>query len=393
LSYTRAWCIQAVPAPVRAGRVVQASPYARPMSDERLVRFRPRAVLSVIGVLIAVAVVLEVIWVTKSVLIWVLVALFLAMALNPAVELLVRRGIRRPLAVGIVFVGALLVVVGIAATFVPTLVREVNDFADAVPGYIDDITKGRGRLGFLERDYHIVERARDAIEKSGVGGVLGLSSTALSVTKSILNAVVAVVTIAFLTLFMLLEGPAWVERIYSLVPEESQPRWRKVGGDIYRTVGGYVTGNLAISLVAGVTSTIVLLVLEVPYAVALGLVVAVLDLVPLAGATIAAVIVIAVGFLHSTTAGIILIVFFIVYQQLENHVLQPLVYGRTVQLSPLVVLVAVLMGAELAGVIGALGAIPVAGSLQVVLLDWLDHRRQRILEPPGPPPQAADLPS
>ena len=138
-----------------------------------------------------------------------------------------------------------------------------------------------------------------------------------------------------------------------------------MGGDIYRTVGGYVSGNLAISLIAGVTSTVVLLVLGVPYAVALGLVVAILDLIPLAGATIAAIIVSAVGFLHSTTSGIVLVVFFILYQQLENHVLQPLVYGRTVQLSPLIVLIAVLMGAELAGVIGALGAIPVAGSIQV----------------------------
>ena len=254
----------------------------------------------------------------------------------------------------------------------------MNDLADAVPGYIDDLTSGRGRLGFLERDYQIVERAREAIEKSGVGGVLGLSNTALSLTKSILNAVIAVVTIAFLTLFMLLEGPAWVERIYSLISEPAQPRWRKVGGDIYRTVGGYVTGNLAISLIAGVVSTAVLLVLGVPYAVALGLIVALLDLIPLAGATLAAIIVSAVGFLHSTTAGIVLVIFFVLYQQLENHVLQPLVYGRTVQLSPLIVLVAVLMGAELAGVIGALGAIPVAGSIQVVVVDWLEHRRQKV---------------
>ena len=363
------------------------------MLDEHLIRFRPRAILSVIGVILGVAIVLEVLWVTRSVIIWVLIALFLAMALNPAVEFLVRRGFRRGAAVGIVFVGAILVIAGIAATFVPTLVKEVNDLADAVPGYIDDLTRGRGKLGFLERDYQIVERAREAIEKSGAGGVLGLSSTALSLTKSILNAVVAIVTIAFLTLFMLLEGPAWVERIYGLISEPAQPRWRKVGGDIYRTVGGYVTGNLAISLIAGVTSTAVLLILGVPYAVALGLIVALLDLIPLAGATIAAIIVSAVGFLHSTSAGIVLVIFFVLYQQLENHVLQPLVYGRTVQLSPLIVLVAVLMGAELAGVIGALGAIPVAGSIQVVVVDWLENRRQRILDPPGPAPSAVDLPS
>ncbi len=363
------------------------------MFDERLVRFRPRAILIVIGVVLATAIVLQVVWATRSVIIWVLIAMFLAMALNPAVEFLVRRGMRRGAAVGIVFVGAILVIVGIAATFVPILVREVNDFADAVPGYIDDVTRGQGRLGFLEREYQIVEKAREAIEKSGAGGVLGLSSTALTVTMSILNAVIAVVTIAFLTLFMLLEGPAWVQRIYSLISDPAQPRWRKVGGNIYRTVGGYVTGNLAISLIAGVVSTSVLLVLGVPYAVALGLIVGLLDLIPLAGAMIAAVIVSAVGFLHSTTAGIVLVIFFVLYQQLENHVLQPLVYGRTVQLSPLIVLVAVLLGAKLAGVIGALGAIPVAGAIQVIVVDWLDHRRRKILDPPGPPPSAVDLPS
>jgi predicted PurR-regulated permease PerM len=363
------------------------------VTEERVVRFRPRTVLTVIGVILASAVVLEVVWVTRSTLIWVLIAVFLAMALNPAVDWLVQRGVRRGIAVGIVFVGTLLLIVGIAATFVPTLVREVNDLADAVPGYIDDLTRGRGKLGFLERDYHIVEKVREALEKSGVGGVLGLSSTALSVTKSVINAVVATVTIAFLTLFMLLEGPAWVERFFGLLPETSQPRWRKVGGDIYRTVGGYVTGNLTISVVAGAASTAVLLVLGVPYAVALGLIVGILDLIPLAGATIAAIIVSAVGFLHSTTAGIALVIFFVIYQQLENHVLQPLVYGRTVQLSPLIVLIAVLMGAELAGVIGALGAIPVAGSIQVLVVDWLAERRRRLVERAGPPPSPVELPS
>ena len=363
------------------------------MLDERLVRFRPRAILTVIVVVLVAAIVLQIVWVTRSVIIWVLIALFLAMALNPAVEFLVLRGLRRGPAVGIVFVGAILVIAGLAATFVPILVREVNDLANAIPGYIDDLTRGRGKLGFLERNYQIVEKARQAIEKSGVGGVLGLSNTALTVTISILNAVIALVTIAFLTLFMLLEGPAWVERLYGLTAAHAQPRWRKVGGDIYRTVGGYVTGNLTISLIAGVASTAVLLVFGVPYAVALGLIVAVLDLIPLAGATIAAVLVSAVGFLHSTTAGSALVIFFVLYQQLENHVLQPLVYGRTVQLSPLIVLVAVLMGAELAGVIGALGAIPVAGTIQVIVVDWLHYRRQKILDPPGPPPSAIDLPS
>jgi predicted PurR-regulated permease PerM len=157
-----------------------------------------------------------------------------------------------------------------------------------------------------------------------------------------------------------------------------------VGTDIYRTVGGYVTGNLFISLVAGVSSGLMLFILGVPYAAALGLVVAILDLIPLAGATIAAIILVLVTLAaNGLTAAIIVAVFFVVYQQVENHLLQPLVYGRTVQLSPLAVLVSVLIGAEVAGVLGALGAIPVAGAIQVIIVDWQRARRERLIATPA----------
>jgi len=283
----------------------------------------------------------------------------------------------------ITFLGALAAIVALGATFVPILVEQVNNFVDTLPAYVEDLTSGRGRLGFLEREYQITEKVREAVEAGGAGGALGISGTALAVTKSVISAVIAVLTIAFLTLFMLLEGPAWINRFYGLLPDQSQPRWRAVGHDIYRTIGGYVTGNLTISLIAGVVSTLVLLVVDVPFAIALGLLVAILDLIPLAGATIAAILVTTVAFLDSTTSGIVILIFFVVYQQLENHVLQPVVYGRTVQLSPLAVLIAVLIGAELAGVIGALAAIPVAGTIQVLLVDYLKHRRGQLVERPA----------
>ena len=202
---------------------------------------------------------------------------------------------------------------------------------------------------------------REPSRAEAPSSVLGLSGTALAITESVITFIVAVVTIAFMTFFMLLEGPRWMERFYGLLPESSQEKWRGIGRDIYRTVGGYVTGNLLISVIAGVSSTIVLLILDVPYAVALGLLVAILDLIPLAGATLAAIILTAVAFLTSVPAGIIVLVFMIVYQQVENHLLQPLVYSRTVQLSPLAILISVLIGAKIAGILGALAAIPVAG--------------------------------
>jgi predicted PurR-regulated permease PerM len=357
--------------------------------EERLVRFRPRAILVVLGIILAAVVMIEIVLAARGVLIWIFVAMFLALALNPAVDWLREHGVaRRGLAVTIVFVGAILAIAALAATIVPTIVAQVNDFVDAVPGYVEDLTSGRGRLGFLERDYQLTERVREALSDGGASKVLGISGTALAVTKGVVTAIVATLTITFLTLFMLLEGPSWVERLYSLLPEERQPRLRKIGRDIYRTIGGYVTGNLAISLIAGVVSTAVFLAVGVPYAVALGLLVAILDLIPLAGATIAAILVTTVAFLDSTTSGLIVLIFFIVYQQLENHVLQPVVYGRTVQLSPLAVLISVLIGAELAGVIGALAAIPVAGTVQVILVDWLQHRRAQAPEPPGATTQA-----
>ena len=360
------------------GGCVRRSLQAHASVEERVVTFRTRTILTVIAVVLAVLTTLYVVSIARQVIAWILISLFLALALNPAVEWFQRRGLRRRgAAAGATYALALAAIVLLGATFIPTLVDQSNDFVEAVPGYVDDLTKGEGRLGFLQDRYHIVDRAREAIGDGGAARLLGVSGAALAVTKGVITAVVAIVTIAFLTFFMLLEGPRWVERSYSLLPEGSQARWRRVGQQIYRTVGGYVAGNLLISVIAGTSSAIVLTIMDVPYSIALGLLVAILDLIPLAGATLAAIIVSAVSFLQSIEAGIVVLIFFIVYQQLENHVLQPLVYGRTVQLSPLAVLIAVLIGAKIAGILGALGAIPVAGSIQVLFVDWLEHRRGR----------------
>jgi predicted PurR-regulated permease PerM len=345
------------------------------VSVERVVTVRPRTILTSAGVLLGLGAVILILWVARHAITWVLISLFLALALNPAVEALQRRGLkRRGAAVATIYLLALAIVVGLTALLAPTVVDQITQLADAAPGYITDFTHGRGPLGSLERKYHVSKHVRDALQGKG-GGLSGSAGTALSIGRGIVTGIAGVVTIIFMTLFMLLEGPAWTERLYDLMPAGSQPRWRRVGYEIYRTVGGYVSGNLLISVIAGTTTSLLLLALGVPYALALGLVVAVLDLIPLAGATLAAIIVSLVAFVDSTTAGIVVLVFFIVYQQLENHFLQPLVYGRTVQLSPLAVLISVLIGAEVAGVLGALGAIPIAGSLQVLLRDWREHRK------------------
>jgi predicted PurR-regulated permease PerM len=309
------------------------------VTEERVVDFRPSTIFRVLLIVFAVAVVVEVIWLARSVVAWLVVALFLALALNPLVNWLQRRSkLKRGMSIALAYLIVFVVIAALAATFLPRLIDEVNGFVQALPDYVDQVTHGRGRLGFLETKYEIVEKVRKAVQEGGASKVLGLSGAALSVTKCVLSVIAAAVTIIFLTFFMLLEGRTWMDRIYSLLPERSQARWRRVGDEIYETVGGYVTGNILISLIAGGSITIVLLILGVPYAVALGL------------------------------------IFFIVYQQVENHFLQPVIYGRTVQLSPLAVIVSVLVGAELAGILGALAAIPVAGAIQVIVRDLLAHR-------------------
>jgi predicted PurR-regulated permease PerM len=353
--------------------------------EERVVYVRPRTILVVLGIVLVAAALFVFLYLAWHVITWILIALFFALALNPAVEFFERHGLRRGLASAVVFLLALGAFAGLASLLIPPLVEQVTDFIDAVPGFIDDITAGRGPLGFLQDDYQIVDKVEEALQTRGAGEVLGITAAGIAIAQGVITGVVGAVAIAFITFFMLLEGPRLVERFLGFVPESSRPRWERVGRDIYRTVGGYVTGNLLISLIAGIASAIVLFALGSDYAVALAVLVAVLDLVPLAGATLAAIIVSTVAFIElGWVRGVILIVFFVVYQQLENHVLQPVIYGRTVQLSPLVVLIAVLIGAELVGILGALAAIPVAGIVQSIARELLRYRRETLFETARP---------
>jgi len=369
---------------------------------EYLLSIRPRTVLSVALVVLGVLALVKVILMSERVLVWIFVSILLALALNPAVEVLMRRGVRRRgVAAGLVYMWVVALIAGAGALIIPTLVQQVSDFIQAVPGYVADVTAGRGPLGFLETKYDVVDRVQAAVDGNGAAttSLAGGAGAALDVTRGVATFVVGVITITFLTLFMLLEGPQWVKRMIELLPARMRPEARSIADDVYDLIGRYVTGNLLISLIAGAATTIVLLALGVPYALALGLLVAILDLIPLAGATLGAIIVTLVAFSESSTAGVVVLVFMIVYQQLENHLIQPIVYGRTISLSPLAILISVLIGAEVAGVIGALVAIPVGGTIQILLAHWLVHRRAKEDpaevdaggdlgpdEPPGPPP-------
>ena len=190
------------------------------------------------------------------------------------------------------------------------------------------------------------------------------------------------VTVFVLAYLMVLEGPKVVEGATGIFAPATAARIRRVGADCARSVTGYISGNLVISVICGVLTYVVLLILGIPFAGLIALFVGLADLVPLVGATIGGAVAILAGFLHSVSAGIAVLVFFVLYQQLENHLLQPLIFARTVKLNPLTVIVAIVFGVELLGVLGALLAIPVAGMIQVVLRDLWDHHRGRPKEEP-----------
>src|SRR4051794_19460411 len=181
-------------------------------APERVVGFKPRNVVTTALILVGLALALWVVYVSRQVLAWVFVSVFLALALHPAVEWLHRHGFRRrSSAAAVIYVGTLVALVGLGFLLIPPLVNQARGLADEVPHYVNDLTKGRGPLGFLETKYHVVDKVRHAID-TGSLNIAGGAGTALSITKGIVTAVVAVVTIAFMTFFMLLEGPAWLDR-------------------------------------------------------------------------------------------------------------------------------------------------------------------------------------
>ena len=325
-------------------------------------------VLVVLSAFFALALVYE----ARSVLVQLVVAVVLAMAVEPAVQSFERRGLRRGTAVGISFGIVVVALAAFAYLLVAPLVDETRRLVHDAPSLVQQLTSGHGRLGFLETKYHVVERVRAAADSSHLPGTTG---RAVGLVGTAVHTGGAIVFVAFLTLFVQLGGRQWFDAIVDLVPEREQARVRRAGRGVAASVGGYVTGNLLISVIAGTVTTLTLLATSVPYAVPLGVVVAIFDLIPLVGATIGTVLVAGVALTRGLTTAAIVVAVMIVYQQVENHTLQPLVYHRTVKLSPLAIAVSVAAGAEVGGVVGALLGIPFAGALKVVGSELAARRR------------------
>jgi predicted PurR-regulated permease PerM len=352
-----------------------------------------RAILKVLLVTTATAGVLYLLYLIRSILGMVFIAVFLAVALGPAVDIYQRRGhLPRGVAILLVYLTILSAIVGLGLLVVPPIVNGVNHFVSKVPTYIQDLRKNKTARKYDDK-YHITDKLNKEAKK--LPNRLGEAASALtSVTVGVFSALFKLITVLVLAFFLLLDGRRMIEWGLRQLDPDRAGRLGTVLGDVYEATGGYVIGNLIISVIAGTGTYVVLMILSVPFAVPLSVLMAFLDLIPLVGATIGGVgIGIVAAIADFPTALIVWGVYFIVYQQIENNILQPVIYRRTVALHPLVVLVAVLIGGSQLGVLGALLAIPVAAGLQIAARDWWLTRQERIAvtgsDQDRPPPEVA----
>jgi predicted PurR-regulated permease PerM len=311
-----------------------------------------------------------------SVLVLIVVSLFIAAGLNPSVEWFQRRGMRRSFAVTCVIVMFLLGVTLFLLAIVPVITDQVTQITDNAPGWLDQLQKNQ-KVQDLDERFDVIDKVRDYVQQgnfaSGIfGGVLGIS---LRVLGALANAFLILV----LTLYFLSSLDSTKRAIYRLAPASRRDRVSKLGDQVVASVGGYVAGAFVVAVCAGVSSLVFLFVVGLgEYAVALAFVVMLLDVIPLIGATIGAVIVSAIAFATDIRIGIFCVIFYIVYQQVENYVIYPRVMSRSVDIPGAATVIAALVGAALLGVVGALLAIPTAAALLMILREvWIKRQDAR----------------
>jgi predicted PurR-regulated permease PerM len=298
-------------------------------------------------------------------LILIVLALVFALGLDPMVSWLGRHGWRRSWGVAAVTIGFLLIVIGVFAVIIPPIVSQVEQLSRALPGLLTELQDRSTTLGRLNARYHLLDNARSQLSGGGHGLPLG---GVLNVGLAVFGTLTAVVTVLVLTVYLLANLPTIRRVVYRMFPASRRRRAGELGDEISARVGGYVLGNLLTSVIAGLGTFIFLEIVHVPYAVALGVLVAVLDLIPVVGSTIGGILVTLVALSVSTTVAIASLVFYIAYRLLEDYLLVPRVMNRAVDVPPVLTIVALIIGGALLGIVGAFLAIPAAAALQLIIV-------------------------
>ncbi len=333
-------------------------------------------ILTSVAVVVVVYLVGILLYKLREILLIVVVAGFIALLLNPAVVGLRRIGVkRRGYAVAIVSILAVAAFGGLAFAFGYPLVNGLTHLARNLPKYVSQAEHGKGTIGHLVRKYHVKHWVEVNLAPKLATFAKNLSKPALAVGKGAVTLIIALVTIFVLVLLLLLEGHKLRSGILRMMSPARAQRYSRIAGEVSRSVTGYMIGNFITSIIAGVVVFVALTVMGVPFALLWALWVALLDFLPMIGGAVAGIPTVLFAFAHSVAAGIVVLIVFLAYTQIENHVLNPIVMSRTVKINPLLVLIAILFGASVGdliggffgGFVGTLLAIPIAGSIQVLV--------------------------
>src|SRR5215471_10442798 len=352
-----------------------------------------RAILVTVGVVVLTFMAGKLLYRLRDVLLLMAVSGFVALLLNPLVVYLQRWKVpRRGFAVAIVTFWAVLVFVGLAIAFGYPLVNAITHLADRLPSYVDQAQNGRGWIGHLIRRYHVQTWVQHNSAKI-TSFAQSLGKPALALGKGAVSLLVSLGTIFFLVLLLLLEGPKMRGWILSNMTPQRAATVARVSSQVNKAVTGYMLGNVLTSVIAGAVVFVTLLVLGVPFPFLWALWVALVDFLPMIGGALAGIPTVLFATGHSLTAGIVTLVVFLAYTQIENHILNPVVMSRTVQINPLLVLVSILVAASIGswigglfgGFVAALLAIPLAGAGQVIVSElWRETAPSAPAGPPGP---------
>ncbi|MDQ3265748.1 MAG: AI-2E family transporter [Myxococcota bacterium] len=309
----------------------------------------------------------------RQIVSWFLVALFLAVALAPAVRWLEKKGLRRGFGVLAVFTLAAVLVTGLMVTLVPMLIEQGRALQQAAPDLLSKVESNEW-IQKMDQRYGVLQRAQQELAEFAPDA----AGPVLAAVANVLKGALALVTVTALTVFMLLFGKEVFERALLWLHPTRRPRFERLARQMIRSVGGYVAGTLLIALIGGVVTALGMLLLGVPYFLPLGFLMGLLAIIPFVGTAIAAVLVVGTTFATAgVQAGIIAVVGFLVYQQIEGHLLQPVVQRKTLKMNPLLIALAMLFGTAFGGILGALLALPIAGAIQVILQDVLARRHER----------------
>ncbi len=312
----------------------------------------------------------------RPVLTMLVVSAFLAVALNPPVSYLTSKLPRgsRVLATAIAYIIVVLIISSFLYILIPPLIDQTSSFVDSAPEYVDQLKNGDNFAADFVNRYELDVELTNYF--TDLGNRLGdISGPLFANLGRVGVAIVSVLTVLVLTFLMLIEGPDWVDKFWDTVPKDQREHRKALAHKMYNVITAYVNGQLLIALLASFFSLIVMLILGIPFALPLAGLVGLFGLVPLVGATLGSMIVIVIALFQSLGAAIAMLVFFLVYQQIENNVLQPAIQSKRLDVSPLLVLVAVVIGFTVAGFIGGFIAIPTAACARILILDVHEHRK------------------